>query len=685
MLYRFGIFELDTSTAELRRGGRRVALQEQPMTVLLALVAEAGAVVERETLRHRLWPEDVHVDVDNGINTAVARLREALDDPAGNPRFVATVPRRGYRFIAPVERVVDSLPAAEIKAAEVKEPEQAPHETSRLIPGHVAAAMPAPPAKPSASAAVAPRSTLRFALSALMLVVSAALTWLVVSRRPPSNLEATRPGALRLAVLPFADLSTPTGVDVETRGAFLGPGLTEELILLLGRLAPERLRVIARTSVLPYRAGAQGAARAVAEIARELDVDFVLEGSVQREGDAVRITVALVEVAGQTRLWGAAYDRQMGSLMALEREIAQEVGVALALELAPELAPGLAIGPAHQQIQGRGHEHILEGHYFLGQRTEDGLRKAVQAFEAAIVEAPEAASAHAGLAAAWALLGIYDHAARDDALSRAATAVERALALDATSADAHLVRAALHFHFEWRFEDAGRALERAVALNPSLALAHLMAANLYASQGREADTVAALDRALALDPLSPTVHADACWKLFVVHREEAALARCHRAIELNPDFLDGWDVLKWIHIVRGEDAEAAEAFLRVVALERLHASEVEALRAVAEREGIDGLLRASLAHPERRLAESGQSPYNLALDHAVLGNTEAALDYLERAFAIRETDLVNLAVDPRLETLRDQPRFRALLDEVGLEAVRGRWDRNPPRLPEPRG
>ncbi len=620
LIHRFGVFELDASVPELRRGGRRLPLQEQPLQILETLLERPGEVVSREELRQRLWPPDVHVDFDNGINAAVGRLREALDDAASNPRFVATVPRRGYRFIAPVERLAT--------AADTEPP-----------PG---ATVPAPWRRAFGAGAAK-----LAALTVVALAVGAVTGGVLEQWRHDPQPTLPRP-LLRLAVLPFESLASDPGRE------FLGDALTEELITVLGRLQPERLRVIARTSVMAYKGQDAG----IDEIGRRLDVDFVLEGAVRQEGDAVRVNAALVEVAGQTRIWSATFDRRLVSLMALEREIASEVTGALALELLEPEPSTAADSPAH--------ELYLEGRYFLGRLTGASFDKAIRAFEAALEQDPRLAAAHAGLAGAWVFKGLFDFAPRREVYPRALASAERALELDPSSAEGHLVLALIHFLYEWDFAEAEAAFERALALNPSRAEAHLFAADFQASLGRSDDAVAAAERALELDPLSLAVNVDVGWRLFVAGREEEAIERCHRALELDDDFLEAWDVLKWIHIRRGDEKQAIAAFFRVVELEELHADGLPEQRQLAARDGLAGLLRDSLKDPEKRIREGGQSPYNLVLDYAALGEVDTALDWLERSFAERETDLVHLAVDPRLDVLRGDARFRSLLARVGL-------------------
>ncbi|MCP5119203.1 MAG: hypothetical protein GY953_51030, partial [bacterium] len=286
-LVRFGVFELDLAAGELRRNGVRIKLQEQPLQVLAVLLERPGVIVTREELVERLWPDGTFVEFDRSLNIAINKLRDALGDSANNPRFVETVPRRGYRFIAPVEHLT--------AAADTEPP---PDET-----------VPAPWRRSFGTGAAK-----LAALTVVALAVGAVTGGVLEQWRQDPQPTLPRP-LLRLAVLPFESLASDSGRE------FLGDALTEELITVLGRLQPERLRVIARTSVMAYKGRDAG----IDEIGRRLDVDFVLEGAVRQEGDAVRVTAALVEVAGQTRVGSATFDRRLVSLLALEREIAAEV------------------------------------------------------------------------------------------------------------------------------------------------------------------------------------------------------------------------------------------------------------------------------------------------------------------------------------------------------------------------
>ncbi len=624
LIYRFGLFELDAKASEFRRQGRVVPLQEQPLLVLEALLERPGEVVEREILRARLWPEDHHVDFEGGINAAVRRLREALGDSASNPRFVVTVPRRGYRLVAPVE-AIDEGPAE-----------------AESVAGPVAAL--------ANSAGLGWRLTILAAvIFAIVISASQVLDGFRDSQPVAQGNTADKP-ALRLAVLPFATHSP------DPNRAFLGDALTDELIVRLGRLQPQRLQVIARTSVQGFRDGRGD----LATVTRELGVDFVLEGSVQQQDDQVRIHVALVETEFQNQIWSRSFERKIGDLLALEREIAEHVAQELALEL--KVAGGSATP------KGRAHELYLEGSHFLQQLGETDLRIALRSFDAAVAIDPSYAEAYAGSAVVWVLMGTFDFADPSVAFPNAQAFAEQALALDPDSANATLVLALVQHLYAWDFAAAEPLFRRALELDPGSPYAHLFAAAFEAALGRQERALELAHRALDLDPLSPTVNAELCWRLFVARRFDDATARCRRSIELSPSFLLGWDALKWVHIRQGHE-QAVSDFLRVVELEGDHIDQIAFLQQVADRQGIEGLLRLSLDEPERRLAESGQSPFNLALDHAALGDEQQALHWLEQAYEARESDLVVLAVDPRLDVLRGHPRFQSLVNRMGLDGV----------------
>lgn len=621
-IYRFGLFELDAGAGELRREGVKLALQEQPLALLILLLERAGAVVGREEIRQRLWPPGVHVGFDHGLNAAVRRLREVLGDAAANPRFVATAPRRGYRFIAPVERVERGGFAAAAAAGAARA------ERHRMRPGPLLAA-------------------------GLVLALGVVL-----------GLRLGGPGAdgggglsaagerVMLAVLPFANLSGDPEQD------FLGDGLTDELIARLGSLAPERLGVIARTSVMRYRA----AGVPVDRVGRELGVDYVLEGAVRREGEAVRITSSLVATRDQTPVWSATFNRRMAGLFDLQREIASEVAGSLALELVERPATGTpAAAPSP-----RAAELYLRGRYFWNRRTREGFERALAAFREALEEDPGYAAAYRGLADTYALLGAYDFLRPGEAAQPAREAALTALELDPASAEGYATLGYLLFAYDRDWQGAEANLTRALELNPSLTGAHQAYGVYLSAMGRHDEAVAELEEARRLDPLSLVIQADLAWTLFRARRFEAAAEACRQALELDPGFLVAWDDLKWIAVRMGDEDLACRAFARVVELEGEPPDTVEEVGRLCREEGLPTVLMGSATALLHRAEKGYVSPYDLALDFAALGKVEEALGWLERSYAEGETDLTGLAVDPRLDVLRADRRFQDLVARVGL-------------------
>ncbi|HXV64876.1 MAG TPA: winged helix-turn-helix domain-containing protein [Vicinamibacteria bacterium] len=583
-LFRFGLFELDRTRGELRREGRRVPIQDQPLRLLELLVERAGGTVGRDEIRNALWPETVHVDFEAGLNAAVRRLREALDDSATNPRYVATVPRRGYRFIAPVETSIASS-----------------------------------------------RKRWPWLLAASVLVVGVLALAVRIFVAPA--------GPIRVAVLPFENLSQDPSQD------FLADGLTEELITELATKSSEQLAVIARTSVLPYK----GRSKTAREVGAELDVDFLLEGSVRSDGKKLRIAARLVRGSDEASVWSADFERELDRLIATQREIASEVARAMAVRLVPE---------ERKPPDAQAYELFLRGRFFLNQRSQDGFSAALSSFEAAVARDPSFAAGYVGLAETHALLGNYDFLEPADAYSAAIQPITRALELDPDLADAHLVLAYLKDAYQWDWEAAEREYRRAVESNPNLARAHHWLGGFLSSRGRHDEAIASTRRALELDPLSLIVHTELAWQLFFARRYEDAIEQCRRTIELDRDFLPAVDSLKWILIVAGRQEEAGEAFIRVMELEGESAESLAQARVALQEEGIGALLRRSVEATRARPA------YDVAIDYATLGEVDRALEWLERAYAKGETDLADIRVDPRLDPLRQRAAFEEIAKRV---------------------
>ena len=509
MTYRFGIFEVDVESGELRKQGRRIHLQEQPLAVLELLLRRPGEVVTREELAARLWPEGAFVERDEGLNTAVKRLRDALGDSASSPRFVETIPRRGYRFVAPVETVDPHPPA----------PSPGPPEHAR--PGR--------------------GGDLRWKrpVAILLLLALAALSLGLALARRSHGLPEDR---IRLAVLPLE--GDPA----------LADGLTEELIAQLGRLLPERLGVIARTSVQRFRGEAD-----LREVGNGLRVQYVLEGSVRREADRVRISTRLIQVSDETQLWSETWDRGMADLFEVQREVARGVARGLSLQLLPEQEAALARATTDST---GAYQAFLAGRHLLHQGTARGFEEALASFRRAVEIDPEYAVAWAAIAETLLTQADFYLEPAEEVLPRAREAARTAAALDPDLPEVLVLSAELRRKGEQTEEGVERSYRRAIELNPSYAYARqryalfLMERHRFPEAGRE------IARALELDPLSPEAHMNAGWIRLDAGDPEGAVLHLRKALEVEPGYPAAWFFLCWAYRAQGKMPEALEAAAR---------------------------------------------------------------------------------------------------------------------------
>src|ERR1043166_1091533 len=501
---RFGVFELDLRAGELRKQGVRLRLQEQPFQVLAMLLERPGETVTREELRNRLWNPDTFVDFDHGVNKAINRIREALGDSATSPRFVETVARRGYRFLADVTVVERAPPVA---------PESGPGDLRRADHEFVA---------PTARRPSSPRRLLGWHLRtlvgvALVLASIAAVIWLVQSRAP-------QPALIRsLAVLPLENLSADTSQE------YFADGMTDELIATLGQISA--LRVISRTSVMPYKR----ARKPLPEIARELNVDAVVEGTVLRSGGQVRITAQLIEARVDKHLWSKTYDGDLRDTLTLQnkvaRTIAEEIRISLNAHEQATLARARVVDP-------QAHEAYLKGRYFWNKRTADDLEKAMEYFSQAIARDPNYAQAFSGLADTYALLGDWEYGALapTEALPRAKAAAVKALQLDETLAEAHTSLAFGLDVFDWDWKSADAEYRRALELNPGYATAHHWYAWHLSLFAKNDEAIAEMKKAKNVDPLSLIINAELAELLLITHFIDQSIDQSRKTIDMDVNF-----------------------------------------------------------------------------------------------------------------------------------------------------
>lgn len=573
-MLRFGDFELDPASGELRKAGAPVRLPPQPAKVLALLVSRGGELVTREEIRQRVWGDGTHVDFDQSLNSCIKQIRAALEDDPDQPRYLQTLPRRGYRFLAPSPRRRWLLPAA-------------------------------------------------FAAALIALVGGALFFW----RPRPAT------GKVMLAVLPFHNLSG------DPEQEYFADGLTEEMITQLGRLQPRRLGVIARTSAMRYKKSAKGAG----EIGRELGVRYILEGSVRRSGDRVRVNAKLVEVRDQSALWEETCESDSADVLPVQTRVARRIAESLALELLP------TAGPRTPAV-----ENYFRGRFYWNKRNEEGFRRAIVYFERAIEQDARYAPAHAGLADCYNLLGEYYFLPPTQAFPKARAAAQKALALDPTLAEAHTSLGCVRARFDWDWRGAEQSYRRAIALHPGYATAHQWYAEFLATMGRHEEAIVEIQQAQQHDPFSLIIQVAAASIYYFARQYDRTIEVCRKVLEMDPDFLPAHQYL----------AAAYEQTGRPVATP--HPDTLAALRNAHAVAGIKGISRGSLEkmlnHPQ-----PGRDPsYVVAAIYAALGENNKAFLWLDRAFQERDSTLAYARVHPDLDALRSDPRFQELLQRMGL-------------------
>lgn len=570
---RFGPFEADLHTRELRKQGLRIKLQLQPFQVLAMLLERPGELVTREEIRAKLWSGDTFVDFEHGLNAAIRRLRDALNDSAETPRYVETLPRRGYRFIA-------RLQGRNVDAAED---------------------------------AAAIRS---------------------------------------LAVLPLANLSGDANQD------YLADGMTEALITDLAGISA--LRVISRTSAMQYK----HARKALPIIADELGVDAIIEGSVQRHGNRIRITVQLLDARHERHLWAANYDHDFRDVLLLQSEVARAVTEQIKVKLTA----------AEQSRSARGHsvdpeafEAYLKGKYYAHKFTQESLHKAIDYFQRAIEKNRDYAPAYAALADCYVEAVVIDNSRPREAFALAQPLIMKALEIDSMVPEAHLEMAMLAWRFHWDWKMAANEFQRALELNPGFAGARQRYGWYLFARGQYDESVVQLTRALKDDPLSLWIHSNVGFALYYARRYDAALEHLTETLETDGNFLPALVALGWVHEQKGMFSEAISTFKKAISISSglpIHVACLAHTYALAgETVEAQRLLDALAAESRRKYVPE----YWVATAFAALGDTEQAFHWLERAYEAHDSWMVYLNVDPRLDALHSDARFGSLLRRIGLQ------------------
>ena len=623
--YRFGPFELNLRDGELRKHGIKIRLQDQPLKILRVLLENPGAIVTREQLRENVWASDTFVDFDNGLNAAIRRLRDALGDSAENPRYIETVPRHGYRFIFLVER---SSPAS-------SEPElqpSVPIETSHSETGGTQK-------KPR------PTRTLWVAVTVLVFV-AVIFSYFRILRRGHTQ---AKPEHMSIIVLPFVNLTGDASQE------FFSDGLTEEMITELSGLDPARLAVVARTSAMQYK----NSNKSVAQIARELGVNYVLEGSVRRSGNRVRVTAQLIEGNTQMHLWARDFDRELKDVLSIEREVADDIAQEITLRLAKRPQLPVSVNPD-------AHDAYLRGRYFWNRRTEQDLLRAIQLFQEAIDKDPKYAPAYSGVADAYIMLGNWRFLSPSEAYPKAKAAAQQAIAIDAELADATASLAFVSFLYDWDWAGAEKEFQRAIALNRNYASAHHYYAVYLMCAGRRDEALEQIQIAERLDPLSLIISAVHAWLYELSGDYDAAIRQGSAVVDMDQDYAPAHLYIGKAQLQKHEYYAAIANFKAAI---NAGDTSLEFISALAEAYALAGDRKIALEE-KRRIQQIAKhryvSAYELAQIDAALGDREAAIRELQTALDEHFPWMVLLGTAPEFVSFRNDPRFQNILDRVGL-------------------
>ena len=669
----FGPYSLDLRSGELRKFGSKIKMGEQSFRILCLLLDANGEMVSREELRAKLWATDTFVDFDHGLNSAVQRLRDCLSDSAENPRWIATVPRRGYRFVGRVDwqddnkvaPAMDSQPQTS-ETPRSAEPQLAVNEEAgevsishrfvadrtsgngaKSVLSAVEAALgpERPVALPEISTDGAALSRKAVALALLFILALSALTyvgWRFLRRVGPTK-------QVMLAVLPFENLSGDPGQD------YFSDGLTEEIITQLGALSPEQLGVIARTTSMTYK----HTSKSVQQIGQELGVDYVIESSVRRDGDQVRVTAQLIRTRDQVHIWAQSYDRNITGSIVLQEEVAR----AVANQIEVKLSPGYANRSTRSHSDPLANEDYLRGQYFVNQFTAQGYWKAIDYFHQAIDRDPEFAEAYSGLADSYRWLIVTDTISPSEGGRKMNDAARQSVQLNNSLAESHTALAgALMTFYDW--PKAESEFKRANALNPSYPGSHRLYAALLASQKRHREALEEINQAMRLDPLSLPNNAEVVRTMYYARDYDGAVAQAQKAMQLDPSYYRIHFWLGRVYAQKGMHQQAvdeSERVLKATPDSTLGLTELAYSLAAA---GRTADARTILRTLEERSRSSWVPAYNLAIIHVALKENDEAFRYLQKAYDEQDWALLVLAVEPRLDPLRSDPRFLELCSKL---------------------
>jgi TolB-like protein/DNA-binding winged helix-turn-helix (wHTH) protein/Tfp pilus assembly protein PilF len=638
-LIKFEEFELDCARYELRRRGHALKLEKIPMELLMQLAAAKGRLVNREEIEERLWGSGVFVDAEHGINTAIRKIRQVLDDDPEHPRFVQTVQRKGYRFIAGVSNIQE-IPSQNNGAtkAEVPVPSLST-EPSLLSPSEPGTAAAEDGAVPARSAS---RRLVWVGVAAAILLGWSVYRFVL----PRIERRASQQVAIRsLAVLPLENISGDVAEE------YFADGMTDELITMLAQY--RSLRIISRTSVMQYKK----AHRPLPEIARELGVDGIVEGSVVRSNHRVRVTAQLVYAPTDTHLWAESYDRDLGDTLVLQQELARSIAERVKFASSqPETSTSSVVHPVNTAA----HDAYLRGRFYW---FSGGYEKSRGFFQEAIQLDPVYAAAYSGLADSYTAAAVSGEINSVETMPRAEKAARRALQLDDLLPEAHNSLAAVKLFYRWDWEGAEKESVRAIELNPSFAEAHHLHAYVLETNNHTEEALKEDKLAVELDPF-PRLWAYG-YALIRARRFDDALKEFGQRSDARPDSGQMHAFLSNTYSYKGDYARAMDELRKAFVI----GGEESTARAVDEaycKGGFQAVNLEFLMRLKRQATKEYVSPLRMAEVALGAGHREEAIQYLEQAFHQRDPQLVHMQHNPSLDSLHSDPRYWAIVKKMGM-------------------
>jgi TolB-like protein/DNA-binding winged helix-turn-helix (wHTH) protein/Tfp pilus assembly protein PilF len=649
-VYEFGPFRLDAVERILLRDGRPVPLTPKAFETLLVLVRHSGHIVEKDRLMREVWP-DSFIE-EGGLNVNIFRLRKALGDDNDAPRYIETVSRRGYRFVAevrapggenfgPGREESGVLPAAgmEAEGANGRNEVGVAQLSNRAIPG-----------TDRRTRAILWQRSLAIPLLALLLLtglLGASYFWNARRQKQPESLLEVK----SVAVLPFKNLGGAGGDE------YLDQGMADALITKLSNL--KQIVVRPTSAVLKYA----GSGTDLLSAARELRVDALLEGRVQRSGERIRVTVQLVRGADGVPLWAETFDDQFTNIFAVQDSISNQVARALTLKLT---GGEKALIEKRYTESAEAFELYLKGRYFWNKRTAEGFQKGIEYFEQAIAKDPSYALAYVGLADSYITLGDYSYLPPKEAFPKAREAAAKALELDDSLAEAHTSLAFTKAAYDWEWSEAEREFRRAIEIKPSYATARQWHAEHLVAMGRFDEALAEIKRAQELEPLSLIVDTIVGWVYYFMRQPDRAIEQCRKTLELDANFYPAHLFLGQAYAQKRMYREAIAEYQRALSVSEGSAEASAFLGHAYEMSGQREQARKALDELKALAQKRYVSPDLIAVIHSGLGETDEAFVWLEKAYEERSRSLPFLRVDPMFDNLRADPRFTDLLRRVGL-------------------